>query len=178
MSGRKSVRPVAADSVEHYDHETDVLVVGFGCAGAAAAYEVASAGAEVLVLERASGPGGSSALSGGEVYLGGGTPVQRACGFEDTAEDMFAFLAAALGPHADEEKLRLYCDGSTEHFQWLCDRGVTFQGRLLEDPTWMSPTTDGLMWMGEKSWPYNTIARPAPPRAVTAPPRSTSGAGC
>ncbi|HEX5567008.1 MAG TPA: FAD-dependent oxidoreductase, partial [Streptomyces sp.] len=112
--------------------------------------------------ERAGGPGGSSALSGGELYLGGGTPVQTACGFQDTADDMFAYLKAALGPHADEEKLRLYCDGSLEHFQWFVDRGLTFENSLWDAPTWMPLSTDGLMWLGENAWPYNTVARPAP----------------
>src|SRR3954449_11658315 len=87
----------------------DVLIVGYGAAGACAAIEAAEAGASVVVLERASAPGGSSALSGGEIYLGGGTAAQQACGFDDTAAAMYAFLVAALGPHADEEKLRLYC---------------------------------------------------------------------
>lgn len=154
--------PVPAASVDRYDAEADVVVVGFGCAGASAAFEAARAGAEVLVLERAGGPGGSSALSGGELYLGGGTPVQRACGFEDTAEDMFAYLAAALGPHADEEKLRLYCEGSTEHFQWFVDRGLTFEESMWDSPSWMPPSKDGLMWLGENAWPYSTLARPVP----------------
>ncbi|GAA3067692.1 FAD-dependent oxidoreductase [Streptosporangium carneum] len=157
----RPVEPVAA-SLCDYDHECDVLVVGFGCAGAAAAYEAAAAGADVIVLDRAGGPGGSSAMSGGELYLGGGTPVQKACGFDDTPEDMFAYLRAALGPHADEEKLRLYCDGSVEHFQWFRDRGLTFNERLYDAPSWMPPTEDGLMWLGENAWPYNTVARPAP----------------
>ncbi|MGW6205031.1 FAD-dependent oxidoreductase [Streptomyces sp. NPDC055089] len=116
MRATRPVTPVSAGTVGHYDAETDVLVVGSGCAGAAAAYEAAAAGADVLVPERAGGPGGSSALSGGELYVGGGTPVQRACGFEDGADDMFAHLDAALGPHADQEKLRLYCEGSAAHF--------------------------------------------------------------
>lgn len=142
--------------------ECDVLVVGFGAAGAAAAFEAAAAGASVIVLERASGAGGSSAQSGGELYLGGGTAVQRACGFEDDADNMFAFLAAALGPHADEEKLRLYCDGSVEHFEWFRARGVPFAESLYDAPGWMPPTKDGLMWLGENAWPYNTVARPVP----------------
>lgn len=162
MRAARPVTPVPAGAVDHYDAETDVLVVGFGCAGAAAAYEAAAAGADVLVLERAGGPGGSSALSGGELYLGGGTPVQRACGFEDSADDMFAYLDAALGPHADQEKLRLYCEGSTAHFQWFVDRGLTFEPTLWDAPTWMPTTKDGLMWLGENAWPYNEIARPAP----------------
>lgn len=162
MTTARPVTPVRAATVGRYDAETDVLVVGFGCAGAAAAYEAASAGADVLVLERAGGPGGSSALSGGELYLGGGTPVQRACGFEDSADEMFAYLGAALGPHADAEKLRLYCDGSAAHFQWFVDRGLTFEPTLWDAPTWMPTTRDGLMWLGENAWPYNEIARPAP----------------
>lgn len=156
------VRLVPAVEVASYDAEVDVLVVGFGCAGAAAAYEAAAAGAEVLVLERAGGPGGSSAQSGGELYLGGGTQVQEACGFDDDADNMFAYLRAALGPHADEEKLRLYCDGSVEHFEWFHARGVQFEPSLYDAPSWMPPTRDGLMWLGENAWPFDTLARPVP----------------
>jgi 3-oxo-5alpha-steroid 4-dehydrogenase len=154
--------PVPLRGITTFDHECDVLVVGFGAAGAAAAFEAAQAGAGVIITERASGPGGSSAQSGGEIYLGGGTAVQRACGFDDDADNMFAFLRLALGPHADEEKLRLYCDGSVEHFEWLRARGVPFQETLYDAPGWMPPTKDGLMWLGENAWPYNTAARPVP----------------
>ncbi|WP_037842743.1 FAD-binding protein, partial [Streptomyces sp. NRRL WC-3549] len=49
----RPVAPVPASDIGHYDAESDVLVVGFGCAGAAAAYEAATAGAAVTVLERA-----------------------------------------------------------------------------------------------------------------------------
>ncbi|MGI5157601.1 FAD-dependent oxidoreductase [Microbispora sp. CA-102843] len=162
MTARPSVEPVCAASVAAFDHECDVLVVGFGCAGAAAAFEAAATGADVLVLERAGGPGGSSAMSGGELYLGGGTAVQRACGFEDDPDNMVAYLTAALGPHADEEKLRLYCEGSVEHFEWFRARGVPFNESFFDAPSWMPPTTDGLMWLGENAWPYNTLARPVP----------------
>lgn len=144
------------------DGTVDVLVVGCGIAGACAAISAAEAGASVLVVERAGAPGGSSALSGGELYLGGGTTVQKACGFEDTADEMYAFLSAALGPHVDEEKLRLYCDDSVDHFGWLVDHGVDFRPSLYDAPTWMPATTDGLMWLGENSWPFDTLATPAP----------------
>ncbi|MFC9897028.1 FAD-dependent oxidoreductase [Nocardia sp. NPDC127579] len=147
---------------DRFDLETEVLVVGYGCAGAAAAFEAATAGAEVLVLEKAGGAGGSSALSGGEIYLGGGTPIQRACGFEDDPEQMAAFLRAALGPGSDEAKLQRYCADSVDHFHWLRARGVPFQPTLWDAPTWVPPTDDGLMWLGENSWPFTGLATPAP----------------
>lgn len=166
MTPERSVAPVRVAEVGSAGletaGETDVLVVGLGCAGASAAIEAARAGARVDVLERAGAGGGSSALSGGEFYLGGGTSVQRGCGFDDDTESMFAYLTAALGPGTDEDKLRLYCAESVAHFQWLQECGIEFQPTLFDAPTWMPPTTDGLMWLGESAWPYNTLARPAP----------------
>lgn len=158
-----SVKPIAEGAITHYDHEVEVLIVGYGCAGAAAALEATAAGAVVAILERASGGGGSSALSGGEIYLGGGTPIQQECGFDgDDAEAMFAFLMQALGPNADEEKIRLYCDESLQHYDWLVSHGVPFKPSLWDSPTWVPPTDDGLMWMGEASWPFSELSRPAP----------------
>ena len=72
-------RIVPLDSVKAFAHETDVLVCGFGGAGACATLEARAAGAEVMLLERSSGGGGSTALSACEMYLGGngGTRLQR-----------------------------------------------------------------------------------------------------
>ena len=162
MERKRSVRPVSVEDAGTPDLECDVLVVGFGCAGASAAFEAARAGADVLVLERASGHGGSSALSGGEVYLGGGTALQRACGVEDTPEQMKAFLLAALGPDCDEAKVDAYCQGAADHYDWLVERGIPFTPSIWDSPTWVPPTEDGLMWLGEAAHPFPTVATPAP----------------
>jgi 3-oxo-5alpha-steroid 4-dehydrogenase len=156
------VKPVSVCNIGTPDAVADVLVVGFGCAGACAAYEAAVAGADVLVLERASGAGGTSALSGGELYLGGGTALQRSSGVEDSTEAMAVFLRAALGPAVDDDKLQAYVAGSVEHYDWLVARGVPFTPGLYDDPSWMPPTDDGLMWLGERSWPFSDLATPAP----------------
>ena len=82
----------------------DVVIAGLGGAGASAAIAAAEAGAEVLVIERTSGGGGSTAMSGGFIYLGGGTPPQKANGFADTPENMARFLKATQ-PKAAVDKI-------------------------------------------------------------------------
>src|SRR5690349_24870583 len=84
---------------------TDVVVVGFGIAGGCAALEAARAGARVVLLERAATYGGTSAMSGGHFYLGGGTAVQQATGHEDSAEEMAKYLLA-ISEDPEPEKLR------------------------------------------------------------------------
>ena len=162
MARARTVAPMRRADVADVAGEVDVLVVGFGAAGACAAYEAVQAGADVLVLERASGPGGTSALSGGELYLGGGTALQRASGVADDPQAMAAFLRTALGPGVDEDKLQAYVDGSVEHYDWLAERGVPFSPGLYDEPSWMPPTDDGLMWLGERTWPFTEVATPAP----------------
>jgi 3-oxo-5alpha-steroid 4-dehydrogenase len=82
------VYPTLANQIANWDHEADVVIAGYGIAGAAAAVEAAAAGADVLVLERTGGWGGAAAMAGGFIYLGGGTGLQHACGFEDSVDNM------------------------------------------------------------------------------------------
>jgi len=152
-----------ADPSVAWDEEVDVLVVGLGAAGAAAALEASAQGADTLVLERAGGGGGTSAMSGGVVYLGGGTALQKACGFEDSAEEMFKYLMASTGHAPDEAKIQLYCEGSVAHFDWLCAQGVPFKPSYYHGTSGEPPTDDGLVWSGaENALPFRDIARPAP----------------
>jgi 3-oxo-5alpha-steroid 4-dehydrogenase len=157
------VTPCDAADIKSWDGTADVVVVGFGAAGSTAAFSAAEAGADVLVTERTGGPGGAAALAEGIVYLGGGTPIQRACGFEDSLDDMYRYLMAACGPDPDEAKIARYCAESLGHFDWLVDRGVPFDPTFCAE-TSMAPTgTEGLVYSGgEDAWPFNEIARPAP----------------
>lgn len=146
----------------HWDIETDVVVVGYGIAGACAAIEAAEAGVEVLVLERASGGGGASAMSSGIFYLGGGTPVQKLFGYDDTAEEMYKFLMASTEAE-DPEAIKMFCDNSLEHFNWLEALGVPFERSEYKGKAVFLNTSECLFSTGnEKVWPYKLIARPAP----------------
>lgn len=157
--------------VESYD----VVVVGFGIAGGCAALEAARAGARVLLLERAAVHGGTSSMSGGHFYLGGGTAVQQATGHEDSADEMYAYLmAAAKEPEAD--KVRVYCDDSVEHFTWLEALGFEFERSYYPHKAVIQPGTQGLMFTGnEKVWPYRDLARPAPRGHKVPAPGETEG---
>jgi 3-oxo-5alpha-steroid 4-dehydrogenase len=158
-----STEPLVVAEIGSWDLEADVVVVGMGAAGASAALGAAEVGADVLVLEASGGPGGTSAQSGGLIYLGGGTPIQIECGFEDSAEQMFRFLMAACGPDADEAKVRLYCDGSVDHYHWLVDQGVPFKAGFYPEPGIEPPTDDALVYSGgEDAYPFDRIATPAP----------------
>ena len=155
--------PVPEAKISHWDHEADVVIAGYGIAGAAAAVEAARAGADVLVLERTGSWGGAAAMAGGFIYLGGGTALQTACGFSDSVDNMAAFLNAAMGPGADEARIADYCAGSVAHFDWLVDCGVTFKSEFFGEPGWEPMGDQGLMYSGgENSFPFNTVAAPAP----------------
>lgn len=174
MRQSDDVTPSDVADITNWDATADVVVVGFGAAGSTAAFAAAEAGAEVLVVERTGGAGGAAALAEGIVYLGGGTPIQKACGFEDTLDDMFRYLMAACGPDPDEAKISRYVDESLGHFDWLVARGVPFDPAFCAE-TQMAPTgTEGLVYSGgEDAHPFNQIARPAPRGHLAKAKRST-----
>jgi 3-oxo-5alpha-steroid 4-dehydrogenase len=155
-----STKPVSATDVVHWHDSADVIVLGYGIAGACAALEARRAGADVLVIERASGAGGTSAISSGYFYLGGGTAVQNATGDEDSAIEMYKFLqASSRAP--DEEIVHSYCFSSVEHFDWLEAQGVPFERTAYREKTLQTTTTECLTSTGnEKVWPYREIAKP------------------
>jgi succinate dehydrogenase/fumarate reductase flavoprotein subunit len=157
--------PCRTQQIPKWDFETDVVIVGFGAAGACAAIEAAGAGATVMLLEAASGNGGTSALSGGEIYLGGsgGTPAQRQAGFSDDTEDLFRYLMMAGGVDADESKVRLYAENSLGHYEWLVAQGVRYKNTFLPEKMLEPVTDDCLIWSGsEEAWPFSEQAKPCP----------------
>jgi 3-oxo-5alpha-steroid 4-dehydrogenase len=159
-SGLPELRPasVLAGRTERYD----VVVAGFGIAGGCAALEAARAGARVLLLERAAVHGGTTSMSGGHFYLGGGTAVQQATGHRDCAEEMYKYLSA-VAKDPEPDKIRAYCDGSVEHFGWLESLGLEFERSYYPAKAVIQPGTEGLMFTGnEKVWPFRDQAVPAP----------------
>ncbi len=158
-------RPISSHAVENWDLDTDVLVIGFGAAGACAAIEAAEAGASVTILERNSGSGGASALSGGEIYIGGngGTDAQRAAGFEDSTEDFETYLKLAGGLCVNEAKCEIYARGALSHYAWLKAQGVPYRENFLPGKLIEPPDDSTLIWSGsEAAAPFCDEAKPAP----------------
>jgi len=114
----------------------DVLVVGGGGSGLAAAIEAAERGARVVLLEKNAQLGGSTAWSIGSVTATR-TPHQRRKGIADDPlhhwEDMPGF-AGDLDPRDNPSLRRILCDEMPETFQWLLDSGVRFMGPMPEPP--------------------------------------------
>lgn len=163
LSGTSAIASAATGAQQGWDGETEVLVLGTGTAGIAAAIAAAQSDSQVLVLERAPNPGGSSRRSGGVIYLGGGTRVQLSTGFEDSADNMYNYLVAAMGRGADEAKIRAYCDGSVDLFNWLVDLGVPFKDTHVSGKLTNPATDDCLFYSGsETSYPYHLLAEPVP----------------
>jgi flavocytochrome c len=104
--------------------DADVIVVGGGIAGLAAALEASNAGATVIVVETSSVSGGHAVVAGGFALVG--TPLQERKGLTDTPDIAFRDLMA-WGEDADPDWVRAYAENSrTEVYDWLTALGVKF----------------------------------------------------
>jgi len=85
--------------------EFDVVVVGSGAAGMTAALTAALHGLRTVVVEKADRFGGSTARSGGGLWIPGNHVLRRA-GVADTAESARTYLAHVAGDHVPAARQR------------------------------------------------------------------------
>jgi 3-oxo-5alpha-steroid 4-dehydrogenase len=155
-----------------WDIQADVVVVGFGAAGACAALEAAAAGADVVVLDRFGG-GGATALSGGVIYAGGGTRWQREARVADSAEAMAGYLGSETGDAVSAATVAEFCAGSAAMLDWLAGHGVPFEGSLCPDKT-SYPSNRHYLYYSGSELSAAAVAAPAP-RGHRVRGRGTSG---
>ncbi|MEG0070745.1 MAG: FAD-binding protein [Raoultibacter sp.] len=110
-----------APSENAWDEEFDLVVIGCGGAGAAAAIIAHDAGASVVVLEKGDQLGGSTALCG-QAIIGVNTKIQKAAGIEDTVDEALKYFMAA--GDGDETLLRAMLEESGPAVDWLIDLGM------------------------------------------------------
>lgn len=141
--------PLPASSIDAWHEECDVLVIGYGIAGASAALEAADRGLNVVLIDRFRG-GGASQLSGGVVYAGGGTPIQRQCGVEDSPEAMAEYLEKETGGTVSSETVRRFCDDSVDTLAFLSRAGVQFSGPRAPKKT-SYPTSEYYLYYSDNA---------------------------
>lgn len=104
----------------NFDLEVDILVIGGGGAGLAAAISAADEGASVAVVEKSERPGGNTALSSGSVP-GAGTRFQRALGIEDGPEVFADDIMRRTNGTAPAHLVRALAEESAPLVEWLVD---------------------------------------------------------
>jgi len=161
--GAFNPRILPFDQVETFSESYDVVVCGFGGAGASAALEALRAGAKVLVLERASAGGGATAMSSCEMYLGGGTALQKELGYDESVENFENYLLATQMPAGDPERIAMYAQGAAEHFSWVESLGVPYKRAVLLEREIVPFTDESLLYTGnERAYPFNQAVTPIP----------------
>ncbi|MCC7547808.1 MAG: FAD-dependent oxidoreductase [Burkholderiales bacterium] len=114
----------------------DVVVIGGGGSGLAAAIEARAAGASVVLLEKNDRLGGSTAWSVGSV-TSTCTPHQQRAGIDDNPHDHWADMpdfAGDLAARDNDELRRVLCEHIPDTMRWLIDLGVRFYGPMPEPP--------------------------------------------
>ncbi len=94
-------------SVDNWDYETGLVVVGSGAAGMTAAVTAATEGLETVVLEKTGFYGGTTALSAGVVWAPNNSLMKQA-GIADTPEDALTYLKHNIGNRVAEAKLQAF----------------------------------------------------------------------
>jgi 3-oxo-5alpha-steroid 4-dehydrogenase len=144
-----------------WDDTADLVIVGLGGAGVAAALEGVERGLKVIALDRYDG-GGSSAANGGVFYAGGGTRIQREAGEDDSPEEMYKYLKLEVGDVVADATLRRFCDESVATVDWLLEHGARLNSKVWREKT-SYPPLDHFLYHPDSSLaaPYAKHAKPA-----------------
>lgn len=109
----------------------DVIVVGGGAGGLAAATIAHDRGASCVILEADTKLGGATALSAG-VFYAAGTSVQRKAGIsDDTPQAMFEYVMSLNQWALRPDLIRLMCEHSGPVVEWLIELGTVFPHEWL-----------------------------------------------
>jgi len=103
------------------DHQVDLLVVGAGAAGMACALTASVAGLDVLLIEKTEYYGGTTALSGGVIWVPGNALMAGSGG--DSADEALRYLTHNIGNRVDPARLRAFVTQAPRMLELLRDNG-------------------------------------------------------
>ena len=106
--------------MDKFDFSTDVVVVGSGGAGMTAALTARKNGLEALIVEKTAFFGGSTALSGGGVWVPNNLYMQKE-GIYDSPELAETYLKAIIGDRVEPARIRAYIDAAPKMIRFLVE---------------------------------------------------------
>ena len=127
-------RSGSAEEQNFWDLSADLVTIGAGTAGLAAAVSAIDNGASVIMVEENTDIGGHGLCSGGNVHLGGGTSNQRKHGVEDSADQVFLDWIRhdhMQSRYSDRDLVRAFADENAATYEFLIENGVKFQDHLV-----------------------------------------------
>jgi 3-oxosteroid 1-dehydrogenase len=102
------------------DHTVDVLVVGSGAGAMTAALAAAHAGLDALIIEKANVYGGTSATSGGGLWITC-NHLMPGVGIEDNPDDAMAYLAALTGNDVPAANVKSFAENGRRMLKWVME---------------------------------------------------------
>jgi 3-oxosteroid 1-dehydrogenase len=144
--------------MNNWDASTDLIVVGSGAAGMTAALMAHDLGGNVLILEKSSVYGGSTALSGGVAWIPGNHHMDG-IGVTDHPDQALLYLKHLIGRDANEERLKKYMHTAPKMLHYLEEKTRVRFSPLEETPDYY-PDTPGARMQGRsiEAVPFDGLA--------------------
>jgi succinate dehydrogenase/fumarate reductase flavoprotein subunit len=142
-----------------WDHSADVVVIGAGVAGLAAAIAARDTGASVIAVDENFDIGGRGMLSGGRVQLGGGHALQQKLGIKDSPDQVFLDWVRhdhGESRYSDRDLVRTFAGQNVATWDFLIENGVEFIEKAIKPPD--ASTVDRIYVTKEWHIPSEVIA--------------------
>lgn len=121
--------------------ETDVLVVGSGAGALVAALTAHIGGASVTIIEKSDQIGGTSAMSGGGIWIPNSHYAQ-AMGVDDSTEEAYQYMKAVIGDQVEDERIRAFVEEAPRMLEFL-DRETRLKYEPYPYPDYYPEKTGG-----------------------------------
>lgn len=145
----------------NWNAQSDIVIIGVGGAGVSCALQALELGQSVIAIDRFN-TGGATRASGGVIYAGGGTRLQKEAGISDSPENMFNYLEMEVGDIVSKDTLRQFCNESASTIDWMEKHGVDLRSSLWPHKT-SYPAPQYFLYHSDNTLvsPYKEKATPA-----------------